>query len=156
MMTWTKFILSVALVAVFARPALAASEDVKKDFDRAADLVKQGLESEALTSLYDFVRRYPDDALVGQAHLMMADLEFRQRDYSRALGDLNQIVHSEMSKSKSRDTALLVKSAMRLADVWIAMGEPLRAKIELEAIMRKYPTIPEAFDAKQKWMGLPK
>jgi TolA-binding protein len=82
-------------LALLGLPLYAFSQgnpsDVDKDFSRAAELIQNGRESEALVSLTDFLRRHPESKLADDAQLLIGHVYLKQRNFSTAAIEFEKV-----------------------------------------------------------------
>jgi TolA-binding protein len=139
-------------LALLGMPLYAFSQDtpdVEKDFSRAVELIKSGRESEALVSLTDFLRRYPESKLCDDAQLMVGRVYLKQRNFTSAAAELEKVF-------LYKDSDRLAEAAVDLGQSWIKLGMSDRARIEFEAVLRRFPKSESATEAKTFLAGLKK
>lgn len=124
--------------------------DAKRDFDRANALLEKGEESQALISYTDFLRRYPRHALVGDAQYALGEVLFRQRRYRQALDEYLKVKDVMNGKSPKIPFAYL-----RIGECHQRLGDTERAKIEWNAVIRRFPETPAAEKARIFLKGIP-
>jgi TolA-binding protein len=140
-------------LALLGLPLYAFSQssppDVEKDFTRAAELIQNGRESEALVSLTDFLRRHPESKLADDAQLLVGHLYSKQRNFLVAAIEFEKVF-------VYKDSDRLAEAAVELGQAWTKLGQSERARIEFEAVLRRYPKSDAASQAKVLLAGLKK
>lgn len=126
-------------------------QDAKRDFERAAELLKNGQESPALVSFTDFLRRYPDHKLVGDAQFFIGEIFFRQRKYAEALHELQKV--KDLLKGESQKTP---DAFVKIGECHLKLGSIDRARIEWNAVKRRFAGTPAALQADVLLKGLPR
>lgn len=124
--------------------------DAKRDFERAQGLLQKGEESQALISFTDFLRRYPNHELVGDAQYSLGEILFRQRRYQQALGEFLKVKDLLSGKSPKIPFAYV-----RIGECRQRLGQPVQAQIEWNAVIRRFPQSPAANEAKILLKGIP-
>ena len=121
----------------------AENTDANRDYQRAADLLKSGLEDQALISFGDFLRRYPVSQQADEAQYFMGEIYFRKKQYYEALKEFRK---TQVRKQVDNET--LAQATLKAGECWRYMGNPTFARIEWEAVMRKFPDNKLALTAK--------
>lgn len=137
------------LLPVEPPPPPPHTEDAARDFARASELYDKGQEREALISLTDFLRRYPQHSLAPEAHFRMGELHFRRAEFSAALIEYRQVL-----KYTVRATTRIPDATVRLGECLRKIGDSEKAKIEWEATRRRFPGTPAAHRAAELMAGL--
>ena len=120
---------------VFAVPVEAqVGPDAERDFSRGKTLLDEGKESEALVSFTDFLRRYPKHALADDSQYLIGEIWFRRRKFEMALEEFRKVLNY------GAETADRVgDAAVRMGECWVALNKVDRARVEWEAVLRKFP-----------------
>lgn len=121
------------------------SPDARRDFQRAVELAKVGKESEALVSLTDFLRRYPESSRAVEAQLLMGEIEFRRRNFETAINELKKTL-----KYKEHQKIFVAEAYYLIGECWMRMNRYDRALIEWRALIRKFQGTPAADKAELK------
>jgi TolA-binding protein len=108
--------------------------DAARDFERAKQLTDQGKESEALLSLTDFLRRYPEHNLADDAQYLIAEVWFRRRNFELSFNEFRKVATYTSGKGDR-----VADAGLRTGEALLNMGHSDRALIEWEAIIRRYP-----------------
>lgn len=137
-------------VAVKPLSGPALEESATRDFERAQALIEQGQESQALVSLTDFMRRYPKHRLSGEVQFYVAEVYFRQRKFREALDEYAKVRALSGEKGVKIPYAIL-----RKGECFHKLGENVKAQIEWNALVRRYPDSPAAGQARVLLKGLP-
>lgn len=138
-------LLLCVLLSVEAAWARRESADARRDFERAVELAKTGKESEALVSLTDFLRRYPESSRAVEAQLLMGEIEFRRRNFETAINELKKTL-----KYKKYEKTFVAEAYYLIGECWMRMKKYDRALIEWRALMRKFKGTPAADKAELK------
>jgi len=154
------FLLGVFLLfssSSFSQQALPAlqnnnlsASDSKRDFERAQELMKLGKEQEALLSLTDFLRRYPQNSLSSEVQFLMGELFFRQRKYEEAINEYLKVHKFGLSGNEKAPWA-----SLKVGESWYQLKHLDRAKIEWQAVRRKFPNSEAAEVARSHLAGVP-
>ncbi len=120
----------------------AASDDERRDLERAESLLAQGQEQDAFVSLSDFLRRYPYSRLGPTAQLRMGDLHLRRSEFEQAQSSYKR-VHS----LKSAQMEHRLRAALGSGDALKGLGKADLALIEWQAVRRKAVKHPELAEA---------
>jgi TolA-binding protein len=137
-------------------PSLAAApkeiilSDEQRDFTRAAELLKVGKESEAFISLTDYLRRYPTSHLAPEAQYLVADLFFKQRKFQEAAGEYAKVFRFGMLGVDKAPWA-----SVKIGECWYQLKQFDRARIEWEAVKRKFPNSEASDAARAHLAGVP-
>lgn len=126
-------------------------QDAKRDFERATALLQNGQESQALVSFTDFLRRYPEHKLVGDAQFFIGEIFYRQRKYAEALHELQKV--KDLLKGGSQRTP---DAFVKIGECHLKLGKTDRARIEWNAVKRRFPGTAAALQADVLLKGLPR
>jgi TolA-binding protein len=129
-------------------PALQA--DALRDFERARALFDSGREGEAILALTDFLRRYPGHLRAAEAQFLLAETHFGRREYDTAL-----IEYRKVLKYNARTTERLADATIRAGECLLKLGKVEEARIEWEAVRRRFPASSAARRADEFLAGLP-
>ena len=109
-------------------------EDSRRDFERAAALLTAGQEDQAIVSFGDFLRRYPASQQADEAQFFMGEVYYRKKQYFEALKEFRKT-----QVKKNVDAETLGQATLRAGECWKLLGNPTFARIEWEAVSRKFP-----------------
>ncbi len=126
-------------------------QDAQRDFTRATELLQNGQESQALVSFTDFLRRYPEHKLVGDAQFSIGEIFYRQRKYPQALNEFQKV--KDLLKGGSQRTP---DAFVRIGECHLKLGNVDRARIEWNAVRRRYLGTAAAMQADVLLKGLPR
>lgn len=138
-----------ALLSLTCIHAHANLSDEDRDFERARVLLQSGQESEALLSATDFLRRYPQSARADDAQYFVGEVYYRRRQFQLALEE-----YSKIPGMKNPGLDKISEAGLRMGECWIGLGDKTRAKIEWEAVLRKFPDSPAASAARLRLAGI--
>lgn len=139
-----------SLFFVFAR-AEGSNLDAQRDFDRAIELSRAGSEKQALVSLTDFLRRYPQHPKAVEVQFEIAEIYFHQRQFAEARKEFEKVYRYQGTVLAAE---IVAKSGLRLGECSIKIGKIEEARIEWEAVLRKYPKTEAAKTAQLHLAGL--
>lgn len=125
--------------------------DAQRDFSRATELLQNGQESQALVSYTDFLRRYPEHKLVGDAQFSIGEIFYRQRKYPEALNEFQKV--KDLLKGGSQRTP---DAFVKIGECHLKLGNIDRARIEWNAVRRRYLGTAAALRADVLLKGLPR
>jgi TolA-binding protein len=140
------FICAATTVVLFARGK--NDEDALKDFRRIDILMETGRENEAIVSVSDFLRRYPEHHLADDAQFAMGEIYFRMRDFKRAILEFQKVARNHKSRSDR-----IAETGLRLGECWKNLNENEKARIEWEAVVRRFENSKAAQEARIHLMG---
>jgi len=136
---------AAGLVMIALANAGSLDMDAEKDYARAQELFRQGLERQALLSLADFTRRFPLHAKMPEARLTTGELYFRDRKWNEAIREALLVLKEKSASNDERARATLL-----VGDARYGAGQLEDALIEYEALLRRYPASPVAVKAKEQ------
>ncbi len=144
-----------------SQPTVAAAPEPKKeelkrpddpkDFLKLADEKTKSGETELGRRLYaEFMKKWPRDEQVGEAHFSLGESFFGEQKCREALYEYGKVIQ-EFSKTKSAPTAYL-----RSSDCFkqLKMGD--EARLALEELVKSYPKSDAAKTAKTRLAALRK
>lgn len=144
------FLCFFCLAASAAGVSKEMALDMQKDFERAQNLLNTGRETLALNSYLDFLRRYPQSLLAAEAQYAIGEIAHRQRNYTGALIELRKV--SDLPDLREKKAT--AKASLLMGDCLLRLGHPREAKIEWDAVLRRFPKGPEAERAQIFLSGL--
>lgn len=113
----------------------AASASARDQYNQAFQLLNQANFKDARTILEQFVQRYPDDGLIGNAYYWLGETFYVERSFPQA-ADLFRKGYEKMpSGPKAPDN--LLKLGMSLS----SMGKPQDACVVYDQIYVKFPNV---------------
>ncbi len=145
-----KSILFFYAIFLFCCTQIGATQtpEAERDFNRILVLSETGRESEAIVSVTDFLRRHPEHPLSDDAQFLLGEIYFKQRNFSLALAELKKVLNS-----KSQNNDRIADSGVLMGECWKFLKEPQKARIEWEAVTRRFPNSPAAKKAELHLMG---
>jgi TolA-binding protein len=134
-----------------AAPLAAKPEtpDADRDYARARELVEAGQEDSALLALSDFLRWHPQSAKADDAQYFMGEVYYRKRDFARAVDEFRRVFEYKGRQGADR----IPEAGVRLGEAWSHQGEPDKARIEWEAVLRTFPKSEAARMAEERLAG---
>jgi tol-pal system protein YbgF len=132
--------------AAMAVPEAPPTKELSAEeaYEMAYHLFKSN-ENEAARKAFDqFVRRYPQSALVDNALFWMGETYYRGEDYENAVLKYQQVVKEYPKGSKGPDALLKMGYALE------KMNEPEAAVGAMEKLLKTYPKAPQAKLASRK------
>ncbi len=142
-------IFSISIFAICANFVFASDLDAARDYRRIEMLILSGRESEAIVSVSDFLRRYPDDELADDVQFMLGNIYFNARKFELALKEYEMIL-----KFKNKKLDRLADAGLKIGECWNSLKEPKKARIEWEAVLRRFPNSEAAQKAQIHLMGV--
>ncbi len=138
------------LLALLTVVAVAADQDARRDFDRAAALLSSGEESQALISYFDFLRRYPQTKLAVEAQFQVAEIYRRSRQWEKALAEYRKVL-----KLDDKEKILYPETTFQIGDCLFKLKKFPEARIEWEALIRRFPKSDAAQQARVNLAAIP-
>ena len=118
------------------------------DYRDAIGLIHQGQCSQAVPKLRDFIRKNPKSDLADNAQYWIGSCYYSQRDYNRAIIELNEVL-LKYPKADKVPPALLM-----LADAFADSGDKIDARLILQKLIADHGKSEEAEKARQKLQAL--
>ncbi len=118
------------------------------DYREALDLIHQGNCSQAVPKLRDFIRKNPKSDLADNAQYWIGNCYYAQRDYNRAIIELNEVL-LKYPKGDKVPAALIM-----LADAFADSGDKIDARLILQKLISDHPKSEEAERGRQKLQAL--
>jgi tol-pal system protein YbgF len=118
------------------------------DYREAIGLIRQGQCSQAVPKLRDFIRKNPKSDLADNAQYWIGSCYYSQRDYNRAIIELNEVL-LKYPKADRVPPALLM-----LADAFADSGDKIDARLILQKLIADHGKSEEADKARQKLQAL--
>jgi len=126
--------------------ALAGRAD--GDYREAIGLIRQGQCGPAIPKLRDFIRKNQKSDLADNAQYWIGSCYYSQRDYNRAIIELNEVL-LKYPKADKVPPALLM-----LADAFADSGDKIDARLILQKLIADHGKSEEAEKARQKLQAL--
>jgi len=126
--------------------ALAGRAD--GDYREAIGLIRQGQCGPAIPKLRDFIRKNQKSDLADNAQYWIGSCYYSQRDYNRAIIELNEVL-LKYPKADKVPPALLM-----LADAFADSGDKIDARLILQKLIADHGKSEEAEKARQKLQTL--
>lgn len=142
--------LTEGAAAVAANPAEPKKEELKKPDDPKAFLAlanekARAGEGEVARGLYtEFMKKWPRDAAVGEAHFSLGQLYYDDKKCREALYEFGKVIQ-DFPKTHSAAPAYL-----RSADCFKQLKMNDEARLALEELIKSYPSSDSARQAKTK------
>lgn len=129
---------------------LAALQGVRVDGDyrEALELVRQGQCNQAIPRLRDFIRKNAKSEFADNAQYLIGSCYYVQRDYNRAIIELNEVL-LKYPRADKVPPALLM-----LADAFADSGDKIDARLILQKLISDHPRSEEAEKGRQKLQAL--
>lgn len=121
---------------------------VDADYRDAVQLIRQGQCNQAVPKLRDFIRRNTKSDLADNAQFLIGSCYYGQRDFNRAIVELNEVL-IKYPKADKVPAALLT-----LADAFADSGDKLDARLILQKLVSEHPRSDEAERGRQKLQSL--
>lgn len=118
------------------------------DYREALQLVRQGQCNQAVPKLRDFIRKNAKSDLADNAQYWIGACYYGQRDYSRAIVELNDLI-LKYQKGDKVPGALLM-----MADAFADSGDKIDARLVLQKLISQHGGSEEAATARQKLQTL--
>ncbi len=118
------------------------------DYREALGLIRQGQCGPAVPKLRDFIRKNPKSDLADNAQYWIGSCYYSQRDYNRAIIELNEVL-LKYPKADKVPPALLM-----LADAFADSGDKIDARLILQKLIADHGKSEEADKARQKLQAL--
>jgi len=116
----------------------------KQAYDAAYGQFTAGQYDAAVTSLQQFVRRYPESAYASNAQYWLGNAYYTQRDCKNAIAAQQVVVNTYPTSAKAPDAML------NIASCYIDQKDRANAKKTLQALIKKYPESSSAATAKDR------
>ncbi len=121
---------------------------VDADYRDAVQMIRQGQCSQAVPKLRDYIRRNAKAELADNAQFLIGSCYHSQRDFNRAIVELNEVL-IKYPKGDKVPAALLT-----LADAFADSGDKLDARLILQKLVSEHPRSEEAERGRQKLQSL--
>ena len=118
------------------------------DYREAIGLIRQGQCSQAVPKLRDFIRKNSKSDFADNAQYLIGSCYYGQRDYNRAIIELNEVL-LKYPKADKVPPALLM-----LADAFADSGDKIDARLILQKLIADHGKSEEADKARQKLQAL--
>jgi tol-pal system protein YbgF len=120
----------------------------KQAYDAAYQQFTAGQYEAAVTSLQQFVRRYPDSPYASNAQYWLGNAYFTQRDCKNAIAAQQVVVNTYPTSAKAPDAML------NIASCYIDQKDKVKARTTLQSLIKKYPDSASAATAKDRLAAL--
>ena len=134
--------------AALAKEEAALPSGKDGDYREAIGLIRQGQCNQAVPKLRDFIRKNPKSDLADNAQYWIGSCYYGQRDYNRAIIELNEVL-LKYPKADKVPPALLM-----LADAFADSGDKIDARLILQKLVADHGKSEEAEKARQKLQAL--
>jgi len=128
--------------------ALQGGRGGDADYRDAIGMIRQGQCTQAVPKLRDFIRKNPKSDLADNAQYWIGSCYYSQRDYNRAIIELNEVL-LKYPKADKVAPALLM-----LADAFADSGDKIDARLILQKLIADHGKSEEADKARQKLQAL--
>lgn len=126
------------------RAAVPQGDDASTDYRAAVELVKSGNQTDAITGLRAFLRKFPRHDYADNAQYWLGEAFYAQKDYPHALGEFRNVIETYPRGNKVPDALL------KVGYCYHALGQTDKARAVLEQVVNLYPkTEPAALAAKR-------
>jgi tol-pal system protein YbgF len=129
---------------------LASAKNQPEPLAGPDDLIREayvnysaGLYDLAVSSLQEFISKYPDNPHAAEAHMRLGDALEAQKKYDASIAEYDFVLQ-KFPESDTSKAALLKKGLTQ------AVTNPQQANITLSEVVKKYPGTIEATTAQQK------
>jgi len=116
----------------------------KQAYDAAYGQFTAGQYDAAISSLQQFVRRYPESAYASNAQYWLGNAYYTQRDCKNAIAAQQVVVNTYPTSAKAPDAML------NIASCYVEQKDKANAKKTLQALIKKYPESASAGTAKDR------
>jgi len=123
--------------------------DADRDFKRAQELFDTGKEGESFLALSDYLRRHPRSERAADAQYMLAEWHYRRNEFPAAL-----IEYRKVLKYTVKGAGHVPEATNRVGECLRKTGEFEKARIEWQAVLRRYPGTPYARRAEELLLEL--
>jgi tol-pal system protein YbgF len=132
--------------AAAAAPAAPPKQELTPEeaYEMAYHLFQSNQNEAAREAFEQFMRRYPESALVDNALFWIGETYYRAGDYEKAVLNYQQVVTKYPKGSKGPDALLKMGYALE------KMNEPEAAIAAMEKLLKTYPQAPQAKLATRK------
>jgi tol-pal system protein YbgF len=113
-------------------------------YTAALQPIREGDCKQGVASLRDYVRKNAKSAFADNAQYWIGNCYYQQKDYNRAIIELNEVL-LKYPKGDKVPAALLL-----LADAFKDSGDPIDARLILQKLVSDHPTSDEARQGKAK------
>ncbi len=134
--------------AATASPATAAR--VRKAYEAAFALMKQGAYDKAIKAFQEFLLKHPKSRYAGNAQYWIAEAHYYQRKLKQALADFNKVLADYPDSPKVPDAML------KIGFTYFEMEDWAKARQSLEQVVQRYPNTRTAKSAQQRLQKLKK
>ncbi len=115
-----------------AGPRLADADE-QLAYDEAFDKLKQSRYAEAIQAFQDLLSRYPNGALVDDAHYWIAEAQYVTRDFQSALNGFRNVV------IRYPDSPRAPEALLKVGYIQYEVGAKEQARVTLNEVVTRYP-----------------
>ncbi|RLA98098.1 MAG: tol-pal system protein YbgF [Deltaproteobacteria bacterium] len=132
---------------VSTAPAVLTPE---QEYKRAFQLFNNGKYEEARQAFEEFLKKYPDSKLAGNAQFWIGECYYKQKNYQEAINAYQIVLDKYPNGNKIKDSML--KQGMAFANI----GDTTAARILFSRLIKNFPDSNQAMIAKKKMEKLAK
>ena len=123
--------------------------NAEKYFNNARIDYSKGNYSLAIEGFKEFIRRYPENELVGEAQFWLGDCYFSQGKYLEAINEFEKVLKDHQDSQK------VPAALLKLGRSYLNLREYSNVRTYLNELIRKYPESQEARLAQETLDSLP-
>ena len=120
----------------------------KQAYDAAYAQFTGGQYEASITSLQEFVRRYPASPYASNAQYWLGNAYYTQRDFKNAIAAQQVVVNNYPTSAKAPDAML------NMASCYLELKDKVNAKKTYQALIKKYPDSASAGTARDRLAAL--
>lgn len=135
-------------IALAKEEAAVQAAHADGDYREALGLIHKGNCNQAVPKLRDFIRKNTKSDLADNAQYWIGSCYYSQRDYNRAIIELNEVL-LKYPKADKVPAALIM-----LADAFADSGDKIDARLILQKLISDHPKSEEAEHGRQKLQSL--
>ena len=139
---------STADVAVANDMSAGETDAIRKEYETAWRALEKKDYRTAIARFKDFLKKNPKSKLANNAQYWIGESYYALKEYDQAIIEFDA-VRSKYPQGDKVPAALL-KQGFAFAE----LGEKVNARLVLQEVVEKYPTAPEAMQARQKMKSL--
>ena len=124
--------------------AVPAGAGEQREYDAAFGLMKQGFYEKAAKGFRDFVAKYPNSELAGNAQYWAGEAQYVVRNFKQASDDFTKVVDKYPSSPKVADALLKIGYSQQ------ELGNLDKARETLQQLIRRYPNTTAAKSAEKR------
>ncbi len=123
------------------RPPASNSTAEYKQYDVAFNLMRQGYYTRAAKAFRQFIARYPDSTLAGNAQYWLGEANYYVRNFKKALLEFRKVIDTYPRSQKVSDAWL------KIGYTYYEIGDLKRSRQALTEVIRRYPNTANAKSA---------